>query len=128
MRQFYKIRTEPLLVPPCFLSICGTTPMSLQSQCESLCSSPQRSSDSICRVTPTSATFILHTFMLLFCTLLYCTFFSTSVTYFKIEIKLWHTVNILFWIMYTPTVCLYMLCFFVYICVHYYVYVVYVAC
>lgn len=41
---------------PCFLLICDTIRRSLQSRCESLCSSLQHSSDSICRVTPTSTT------------------------------------------------------------------------
>lgn len=47
---------NPPEAPPCFLSVCGTTLMSLRSQCESPCSSPRHSSDSICRVTPTSGT------------------------------------------------------------------------
>ncbi len=38
------------LAPPYFLSGCGTTLMSLRSQCESLCSSLRHSSDSTCRV------------------------------------------------------------------------------
>lgn len=44
-------QAESPLAPPCFLSVCGTTQTSLQSQCESPCSSPRHSSDSICRIT-----------------------------------------------------------------------------